>query len=275
MKAENILVTVALAEQLLQGNIENRNLNEKIVLRYAEEMNAGNWKNNGESIKIAPSGKLLDGQHRLHAILKSNRAVQMLIVRNVDESVIDTIDVGKRRSFADWLSIRGEKNTAALASAINILGNYFTYYSQDNILEGKSGKSRSFPELEKILDQHPDVRYSTTHVCANKNSSRWFTPSILVAAHYLFSRISEVSADKFFDALETGINLEQHSPLLTLRNLGIRWESYKEKPAAFERLAIIIHAWNAYTQGRKIKTLSFKSTDPFPIPNKRIKEFHA
>lgn len=65
-------ITPELARQLLSNNKINRKIKPTIVERYAEQMEAGEWKFTGDTIKVDGEGMLLDGQHRLLAIIKCN-----------------------------------------------------------------------------------------------------------------------------------------------------------------------------------------------------------
>ena len=60
-------ITPELAHEWLGFNTHNRNIRQRIVTAYAADMTGGDWQWNGESIKFAEDGTLLDGQHRLAA----------------------------------------------------------------------------------------------------------------------------------------------------------------------------------------------------------------
>lgn len=60
-----------LARDLLAKNPHNRNLRVRRVEQLAGAMTRGEWVFNGDAIRIADSGMLLDGQHRLAAIVRS------------------------------------------------------------------------------------------------------------------------------------------------------------------------------------------------------------
>ena len=73
MEARIELITPKIAEQYLAKNSNNYSrLYKATVDQYAYEMLNGEWIFNGEAIKFNKSGKLVDGQHRLSAIVKSD-----------------------------------------------------------------------------------------------------------------------------------------------------------------------------------------------------------
>jgi hypothetical protein len=95
------LITPNLAEALLETNENNRNLRKSVVERYASIMTLGDWLLTPEPIVIADTGRLLNGQHRLNAVIKSGVNVRMFVVRNVSEQAFSAIDRGVSRTFSD------------------------------------------------------------------------------------------------------------------------------------------------------------------------------
>jgi hypothetical protein len=96
------LITPSRAKELLEANINNRRVKDEVVNRYAQDILAGRWKEDtGEVIKISKSGIVLDGQHRLYAIIKANTPIFLHIVYGIDDSVSDVLDTGSVRSASD------------------------------------------------------------------------------------------------------------------------------------------------------------------------------
>lgn len=90
-------ITPQRAKELLANNFHNRNLSRPRVHYYAELMKRGEWDGeNGESIKIAEDGTLVDGQHRLAAIVESGATTVMMVVYNVSMESQETLDQGRK-----------------------------------------------------------------------------------------------------------------------------------------------------------------------------------
>jgi hypothetical protein len=123
MNAEILKITPDMAERILLTNDSNRALNYNRVLLYADALRRGDWKLNGESVKIGTNDRLLDGQHRLKAIIQSGIPMTTLVIKGVDESVFDTIDTGKTRTGGDTLRVMGVENATNIASAIILYKN--------------------------------------------------------------------------------------------------------------------------------------------------------
>lgn len=94
-------VSPALATELLKLNRDNRKVRLSTVKRYARMMANGEWVLTTEALVITDSHRLINGQHRLHAILHSGITIPMLIIEGVPESVYRSIDRGASRSIAD------------------------------------------------------------------------------------------------------------------------------------------------------------------------------
>lgn len=118
MKSKIILITPEMAQETLKRNTLNRTVRRKTVASYAAAMQAGMWKENGEPIIIGHDNILIDGQHRLLAIVASGKTLRMLVAFDVDPSTRDTVDGGLRRTNGDVLSIEGITNGPRVSACI-------------------------------------------------------------------------------------------------------------------------------------------------------------
>ena len=102
MNVSKMVITPETAKRLLDGNSDNRKLIRSTVDQYARDMAAGRWRLTHQGLLIGKRGKILDGQHRLHAIVKSGVSQPMLVA--IDNTLSDThalpVDVGMKRSGA-------------------------------------------------------------------------------------------------------------------------------------------------------------------------------
>lgn len=97
-------VTPERAKHLLDtSNFDNRKLRPGTVQKYASTMLNGAWRTSPETLIISKTGRMLNGQHRLHAIIQSGVACTFLFVRGVDDKVYEVLDRGALRSVADAL----------------------------------------------------------------------------------------------------------------------------------------------------------------------------
>ena len=103
MKISVMEITPDLATEFLKRNTGNRAIRKRAVDQYADDLRRGNWKLTHQGVAVSPDGRLLDGQHRLSAIVQSGVAAQMVVALDVPESAYLVIDRGKPRLLADAL----------------------------------------------------------------------------------------------------------------------------------------------------------------------------
>lgn len=110
---QEILVTPAIAQDIIDNrNKVNRNFRQNVFEKYLNDMNSGKWYVNEQSRSIGffEDGNLSDGQHRLHVIAKSGRALMMRIEFGIPKAHSFGIDAHIPRSNADRIKISGQHN---------------------------------------------------------------------------------------------------------------------------------------------------------------------
>lgn len=96
-----IKITPDLARMFLAKNSVNRSIRNSNIKFFCNEIKTGSFKTTHQGIAIANDGTLLDGQHRLLAIIETNIPVEMLVTKNLDKSTFHAMDCGSSRSMAD------------------------------------------------------------------------------------------------------------------------------------------------------------------------------
>lgn len=249
-------ITPEMAKKWLKKNTCNRPLRWKWVLFLAEQQSNGRWKVNGDAIRFSHDGRLIDGQHRLYAIIESGVTIRSYVITGLDFEVFDTVDGGSKRTGGDILSILGEKNATTLAGALMYLKKY---------LSGSMTISTSMSpvEMEELLNENPDIRDSVKH-CV-KYRTKMFSTSLMSALHYVFSYYDQEEADRFAEKLSTGVGLESGDPVYVLRERLMQNLISKSKLPGGVVGALMIRAWNATRDGKKVKFVQWKNGQKFPL----------
>lgn len=113
------------ALRLLSTNSSNRSISSNNVARYTKDILEGRWPLNGETITLDPDGNLLDGQHRLTAVVNANRAVDFIVITGISPEARSTMDTGKSRNGKDIVKMIGNVDQEGLiASAIRKIDLY-------------------------------------------------------------------------------------------------------------------------------------------------------
>lgn len=253
--AEITNVSPQIAETWLTGNTVNRKIRGTAVRQYADDMIAGRWTANGDAICFSPDGKLLNGQHRLCAVVAAEVTVPMLVMRNVPQSAMDNMDAGRKRTAADMLGFDGEANSAALASAVKLA----LLYADGRLYRDSGVQSVSNGELREFLEENPDLRDSVAFMYASGRSID-LTPTVKIVAHWLFARSASTDeADLFFELLASRVGLAAGSPILALDSRIRELRKFKTRLSRRDELGLVIKAWNYWRSGRTVQKISAKS----------------
>jgi len=105
MRVTEIFMTPQLAAQMLAKNDGNRECRQATVKSYAAEMSAGQWRTTHQPIAVDETGRLVDGQHRLAAVIAANWSGTMLLATygSTEETLQLPVDRGLRRTIFDVL----------------------------------------------------------------------------------------------------------------------------------------------------------------------------
>jgi len=101
-------ITPSYAHKLLTKNKENRRINKTRVKQYATSMARGEWVDNGQTIVISDNGLLIDGQHRLSAVVESGQTIKSILV-TLEGTGLNPIgipiDLGQSRNISNITGI--------------------------------------------------------------------------------------------------------------------------------------------------------------------------
>lgn len=163
MKYQETIVTPQLAKRMLEHNFaNNRNINDRRVETYANDMKKGEWKFNGEAIKFNKQGELMDGQHRLHAVIRANVPVKMAVIRDIDNDVY-LFDKMTPRSTAQSAKMAGIDGSLANTSVCAMINLYF------NLTQGKIYSSDV--KIMEYMEENAENLAEAYHICMRQNKT--------------------------------------------------------------------------------------------------------
>lgn len=252
------------AQRYLAWNGQNRKMSKATVDRYAKAMTAGKWVANGETIKMSASGALIDGQHRLQAVVKSGETVPMFVMTGLDHEAFKTIDIGRKRTGGDILSIYspeyGGRNRRVLASTLRLLASF----SANGVFNQASLHTFDHTDMIDVLERNPQIIDSIDYAQNMKDASRLCPVPCLAVLHYLFKRKDPANALKFFYWLDTGLEIEKGNPVAALRSrlLNIRRQSARVDTPLI--LPYVVRAWQHLREGEECQNLRIPG-DYIPI----------
>ena len=247
---ERVFVTVQMAQHwLAHANLRNRALGEKHAQRLADEIIRGRWKENGDAIRFDTNGVLLDGQHRLRAVVIAGVGIWALVVRGLSPDVLGSIDgLIKVRLAGDVASLHGVANARTHAAIAAVVDAYFTGCVR---YDARGWPALSGTEVLSVINLYPGIDASVP-VAARVHSLA--NPSVAAAAHYLFALVNRPRADRFLDDVITGAGLAEFDPALSLRNALLKARASKRTSIPKTHvLGLFIKAWNARETGRSLR----------------------
>lgn len=237
------------AKKWLESNVANRTVRPSRVKEYASAMTEGRWLYTADPIRFDEGGKLIDGQHRLMAVVKSGETVDMHVVRGLAHNAQDAVDTGAIRTASDALKVRGFKRGAQLAATVPIVnwllkgGGFAATYSRDDIVY--------WTGVHTGLDEIVELAY--------KDRNQLPSQLAAYAAAYFAARqraADPAATDQFFvEQLVNTIGLTTSSPALATRRylLGLREDKRPNNKAT--RAGTVLALLEGYRQFRLGRSL--------------------
>lgn len=253
-RAEVLEITPELATDLLKGNVNNRGLSRTRVKTFAKQVTQGRWRKTGQGISISSSGRLLDGQTRLHAVVQSGQPATMVVAWNCDEDSFAVFDTGRARSATDVLKIAGCEQhqniiSAGLRLAIPLIADPEAYFV---ISQGITNEEI----VELWMESKEESEWCANLASSVHNQFKVFSKSIYFTFLYLAVRKGwgETSLMSFSDAFATGAELEQGSPILAFRQyVGNNFLRCNMNQQRLSTLANLIRCFNLHVTGASMR----------------------
>lgn len=264
-RLQTITLTPELAMQLLERNGLNRPLNEQHVSRIARQIKGGKWRFNGDSIKVADTEDILDGQHRLWAVIESKQAVETVIVYGIEREAFSTIDtLRKPRSGSDVLALVGaHTHRPTIAQAIV----WLLRWKRGTLLEFKSPKNRiENSDIEEGYAQNGGIVQAAHRVA---NLRRLANTSLMAFLYYVIVNRNPELAERMIKTLEYPSAVGINDPFFCLRAYFL--SDHQKSKLPLVTIALTIKAANAAHKGQLVKVLNWRNQgdrpEPFPELN--------
>lgn len=260
-------VSPALATDILNHNTWNRDLKPGVVEAYARDMTEGHWMKNGATIVIATDNTLLDGQHRLWAVIESGKTIPMIIVRNADKACVATIDTGKARSYADYKKLTGKGTGNPIEYGNEVAAALRLTFWYENIWPAQPGTARAakptHSELDTTLEIHPDLPLLVADVAGTAKLNHLGARTAISFVYALAAEKYPNEARAWLDVLKTG-DAAKTDPARFLRETLIARKLNGNPLDPPTKVVYVIKSWNAFAQGITIAQLRWGNEEPIP-----------
>jgi hypothetical protein len=248
--------------------LPQRSMTARRVQQYASQMVRGQWRVTHQAIAIDPEGVLIDGQHRLAAVVLSRQTVRMPVAFDVPRESFDVLDTGFARTTASILHIAGVGDANALAAAAR---NLLMYREIDGTRRAPGADIRNQFSSRDVLDfvesDEGQVLRANLYVARQiaASLSKYGTRSWIAAALTLIdvSGPNPTQRNTFVEKWETGDMVAVGSPIHTLRKWLLSEHGYARQSHQYRGavgMGATIRAWNAYAHGHDLSQIRIRPT---------------
>lgn len=279
-----VIVTPDHAKKLLdESNFEGqRHVRDWHVKEYADCMRKKQWKKNSVINFQRHEDKLfmIDGQHRLLAVIESNLPQQFLfLIEDVEtEEEIRTnytrVDVGLNRTIGETLSVLGLSEKTGLTSAqISKLNSAIGVIESGFAMAGRSKLTAKHRNREQIAErvllwQNEAVAFfgcmTVQHGFQNRSMNTYVSKSSVMSVALVTIRDCKEKAVPFWQSIIMNDGLRAGSGEQVAVEIILGKSEQKLGKAHLCRL--IANCWNAYYEDRTIRgTLVRDHTAPIKI----------
>jgi len=256
-------VTPDIARAWLQRNTGNRPFRRANANKVLNDIKRGGWKMTGDAIRFSKSGKLIDGQHRLTAVVESGITVETLVISGLDDEIFDVIDTGAKRGKSDVVAIEfdlGADMSRLVSSAAGMALHYERgFYSFRDGFENH--------EVLSYLRSNPALIFAAQHVRERVPHESPAPKSIAAMFWFFASRLDPLRADRFLERFMVGAVDGADDNLLHMRNALFSARAARRPIQTREIIGRLIKIWNSERKGKPIKYFNntgLRADEAFP-----------
>jgi hypothetical protein len=231
------------AAELLQNNDHNRRTDWRVIENYARQMNEGQWRFAGDPIRVSVTGRLLDGQYRLNAIIQSQTTQRFTVIRNLPNDTQPFMDVGKRRSPGDVFSMYEVPAPGPAAALTQLLMRYeagAVLEQKHSITAAEALAYYQDPANTQLINEGTRLGLSIKRMVP-------LNPSVTGVVYVAARRHSDLySVNAFFEQLQNGLGLKEGDAIAAMRGWLMRRQRENLKVNRAEYLWMLTRVWNAW-----------------------------
>lgn len=255
LESTTVMMTPVEAAKLLESNTHNRPMRDSVIDRYARDMKEGRWIETHESIAIASDGEIVDGQHRLWAVLFSGATVPLRVTYNASKESQKVIDSGVIRTVVDVVALHDGSVKPKEAAISNRM-----------LLGTRTGVAPSRAESIVFMEKHMDaIRFVMEEVFPKMKRSITTAPVMAVVARAYYKedrdRLREFGEVMFGGVVKT----QADTSAILLRNFLLESTFGAGANAAILTYRKTERALRAFLDRTKLAKLYEATEELFPL----------
>lgn len=245
-------VTPEMAMDWLGANTHNRPVRQNVVEKYARDMKAGDWMLTHQGILFDWNSVLLDGQHRLWAIVESGCTIEMMVTYDADPATQEHIDGGEIRQVRDIMALRGEKVAPLVVGINNMLAKQVL--RRDSVT-----RQEQLTNYEEYRDAIDTVFKLFPRMVRGVTVASVIVPMVRASfseAHPKLTRFAQVLSDGMGNGSED-------RPVILLRNYLVQTAVKHKAKDIYGKTERALHA---FLNNEQITNLFAADRELFPLP---------
>lgn len=269
MNIEIVTMTPQWAQAILDQNTHNRPIRKDVIQKYAYDIENNRYKLTHQGIAIGTNGILLDGQHRLLAIVKTGIAIPIALATNCNPDTFAVLDTGITRKSTDVLSMQQVANASMTSAIVRMTIMYYEHF--DKIWQGRLRYPSNDDILEYYNNMSENVDFAVQKSRYVKNHFKQLTSASAVGGFTVLALdkgYNKEHIELFVQKLATGMNLEGLCPILKLRT-SVFNGLFRTKGATVVQLTLasLIKTFNNWNSNIEVKQFKVPNVPPMPIIN--------
>lgn len=265
IETEEVEISPADAEAILANQAINRKVDRSTVAKYASDMLAGRWLL-AAPLMFDDAGKLIDGQHRLRAVVAGGIAVRFLVLRGFGRVVQEVIDTGRVRRASTFFELDQLPNATLLAGVARLLE--ATDGAPDRFTDGTNrtvvtnggilARGRSDELLQRVVAEVAGPLRTAGKLCGSPANVGWLVYRLRKHA------ANQDKAWHFTSQLAGAEVAPAGSPVQVWWQNVTRAVGSTRPLSPHVRLRLLVRTWNAFQAGRTVSKLQRGRTTEFP-----------
>lgn len=249
--AEVIEIRPVDAAAWLKANRNNRPIRKRHVEFLAREILADNWQVNGQAIIIADDEQILDGQHRLSAIIETGKSIKSMVVYGITPDAFKTIDTGAIRTGADALTLHFHGVNTNCIKAISVAVQWCHKLERGVV---RVNQRLSNTDIIEYVKANPSLISCAESINEWGRDQRPLSHGMGTALLELFARKHEEKAAAFMRRLFLGEQLQRTDVEYVLRAALLRDAERTARYSMAIRMRMVIKGWNWLRRGNTAAT---------------------
>jgi hypothetical protein len=258
---EKFQMTPEVAKAILaHHNTNNRPMRAKHLTDLSREMRDGRWRLTGEAIIFGKDLRLLNGQHRLTAVVNSGVTIVTDIRAGIEEDTFAVIDRGKVRDAGDVLSIAGMPNPTRLGRAIR-----WAYTFEQGAIANRGGNLTPEEVLELAEDRYPTMsKFLSAGQAIYKLGDQ--QEGMVSGFLFIINRANHSKAVEFSEAWRSNQWGGKYGAIGTMHKALGQMKARFHRPMPMHRAYMLVTCWNHFLRGRTGTLKSYIEWDGKTMP---------